>query len=90
MGVHINISGAGLLSHAPNPINGKKLIEFLVSDKAQKIYSFTNFEYPVVKNIEVPNTLKYVGNFKEDLVEISEYGRLANKAIKLADRVGWK
>ena len=90
MGVHINISGAGLLSNAPNPINGKKLIEFLASDKAQKIYSFTNFEYPVVKNIEVPNTLKYIGNFKEDSVEISEYGRLANKAIKLADRVGWK
>ena len=28
MGTHFNISGAGLLINAPNPDNGKKLIEF--------------------------------------------------------------
>ena len=43
MGVHINISGAGLLQNAPNNKNGKKLINFLLSDKAQKIYSFNKY-----------------------------------------------
>jgi iron(III) transport system substrate-binding protein len=90
MGVHINISGAGLLQNAPNHKNGKKLINFLLSDKAQKIYSFNNFEYPVVKNIEIPKLLKYLGNFKEDDIDTSEYGRLSKRAIKLADRVGWQ
>ena len=90
MGVHVTISGAGLLKNAPNSINGSRLIEFLVSDKAQRLYAFTNYEYPVVKNIEVSKNLKYLGNFKEDTIDTSEYGRLANKAIKLADRVGWK
>ena len=90
MGVHLNISGVGLLVNAPNAENGRKLIEFLASDKAQKIYAFTNFEYPVIQNIEIPESLKYLGNFKGDEINASEYGRLANKAIKLADRVGWK
>tara|TARA_B110000008_G_scaffold168474_1_gene168329 strand:- start:1957 stop:2964 length:1008 start_codon:yes stop_codon:yes gene_type:complete len=90
MGVHINISGAGLLQNAPNHKNGKKLINFLLSDKAQKIYSFNNFEYPVVKNIEIPKLLKYLGNFKDDDIDTSEYGRLSKRAIKLADRVGWQ
>ena len=90
MGVHLNISGVGLLVNAPNAENGRKLIKFLASDKAQKIYAFINFEYPVIQNIEIPESLKYLGNFKGDEINASEYGRLANKAIKLADRVGWK
>ena len=90
MGTHFNISGAGLLLNAPNPDNGKKLIEFLVSDKAQKIYAYTNFEYPVVNTIEVPNELKSLGSFEADSTNVYEYGRLSYKAIRLADRVGWK
>jgi iron(III) transport system substrate-binding protein len=90
MGTHINISGAGLLLNARNIENGKKLIEFLVSDKAQKIYTYTNFEYPVVNSVEVPIELKNLGVYKEDNINTYEYGRLSKKAIKLADRVGWK
>lgn len=90
MGTHFNISGAGLLQNAPNPSNGKKLIEFLASEKAQNIYSNNNFEYPVLENIEIPNDLKILGKYKEDSINIYEYGPLSFKAIKLADRVGWK
>ena len=90
MGTHFNISGAGLLINAPNPDNGKKLIEFLASDQGQEIYSNINFEYPVVDYIEIPDVLKKLGSFKEDSINIYEYGRLSFKAIKLADRVCWK
>ena len=90
MGTHFNISGAGLLINGPNPDNGKKLIEFLASDQGQEIYSNINFEYPVVDYIEIPNVLKKLGSFKEDSINIYEYGRLSFKAIKLADRFGWK
>ncbi len=90
MGTHFNISGAGLLINAPNPDNGKKLIEFLTSDKAQLIYAHNNFEYPVIDNIEIPENLKMLGKYEEDSTNIYEYGKLSFKAIKLADRVGWK
>jgi iron(III) transport system substrate-binding protein len=90
MATHFNISGAGLLVNAPNSDNGKKLIEFLVSEKAQKIYAYTNFEYPIDKAIDIPNELKNLGTYEEDSTNVYEYGELSYKAIRLADRVGWK
>ena len=44
----------------------------------------------LVNYIEIPYVLKKLGSFKEDSINIYEYGRLSFKAIKLADRVGWK
>jgi len=90
MGVHLNISGAGILKHSPNSNNGIKFIEFLASDEAQLIYANTNYEYPVVNKIKIPVILQGFGNYIEDNILTSEYGRLGSEAIKLADRVGWK
>ena len=90
MGTHLNISGAALLKNAPNAENAIKFIEFLVSDKAQSIYSNSNFEYPVVENIEISDILQSFGIYTEDNILTSEYGKLGAEAIKIADRVGWK
>ena len=38
-GSHVNISGMALAKHAPNKANALKLMEFLASDEAQKIYA---------------------------------------------------
>ena len=46
-GSHVNISGMALAKHAPNKANALKLMEFLASEDAQKIYATANNEYPV-------------------------------------------
>ena len=46
-GQHLNLSGAGVLKNAKNRDNAIKMLEFLVSEKAQKMYAQDNFEYPV-------------------------------------------
>ena len=51
-GSHVNISGMALAKHAPNKANAVKLMEFLASEEAQKIYAIANNEYPV--NPKVP------------------------------------
>ena len=89
MGVHLNLSGAGVMQNAPNSENAIKFIEFLASDKVQKIYSYVNFEYPVVSSIGVPNTLKVWGSFYPDDISTSAYGKNNKLAIQIADRVGW-
>ena len=38
-GSHVNISGVALTKHAPNKANAVKLMEFLASEEAQKIYA---------------------------------------------------
>ena len=35
-GVHVNISGAGILKNAPNPDNANRFLEFLLSKRVQK------------------------------------------------------
>ncbi len=51
-GVHVNVSGAGIVANADNPSRALDLIEWLSSDKAQEVYSSADKEYPV--KVDVP------------------------------------
>jgi len=89
-GVHVNVSGAGVLKTAPNPDNAVKLIEFLASDTAQKLYAEVNFEYPVKAGIELHPILKSWGDFKADPLSLNKLGENNARAVQLMDRAGWK
>jgi iron(III) transport system substrate-binding protein len=89
-GTHVNISGAGVLKAAPNRNNAVKLIEFLASDTAQKLYAEVNFEYPVKPEIELHPILQSWGAFKADTLSLSKLGENNTAAVQLMDRAGWK
>lgn len=89
-GAHVNVSGAGVVNNAPNKDNAVKLIEFLVSDAAQKIYADVNFEYPVISGIDVNPILSEWGTFKADTLALTSLGENNAAALKLMDRAGWK
>jgi len=89
-GAHINISGAGVLKSAPNKDNGIKLIEFLTSDVAQKIYADVNYEYPVKDGIETNAILGAWGDYKADDIQLGKLGEYNAAAVRLMDRAGWK
>ncbi len=89
-GTHVNISGAGVTTHAKNKDNAIKLIEFLASEDAQAWYSQVNYEYPVREGVEPSKVLAEWGNFKADNLNLSQLGDLNSKAVMLMDRAGWK
>ncbi len=89
-GTHMNVSGAGVAKHAPNKENAVKFIEYLVSEEAQKLFASSNYEYPVNPNVEVSETLKNWGTFKEDTINLSLLGENNKKAVILFDEAGWK
>lgn len=89
-GTHVNISGAGVTAHAKNRANAIKLIEFLVSPKAQELFVEANFEYPANPKASVNAVLAKWGTFKQDDINVAAAGELQAAAIKLADRVGYK
>ncbi|MBZ0070593.1 MAG: Fe(3+) ABC transporter substrate-binding protein [Gammaproteobacteria bacterium] len=89
-GVHVNVSGIGLTTAARNREQAVRLMEFLVSDEAQRWYADANQEYPVVEGIEPSDTLKAWGPFKADGINLSELGRYNADALRLMDRVGWR
>jgi iron(III) transport system substrate-binding protein len=90
-GTHVNVSGAGVLKHAPNKANAVKFMEYLASDEAQGYFASGNNEWPVVKSGVAANaTLVAMGSFKPDALPIGELAKTTVAAQKVFDRAGWK
>jgi iron(III) transport system substrate-binding protein len=88
-GTHVNISGAGVLRTAPNKEAAVRFLEHLVSPSSQAIFAQGNNEYPVVQGVELDPTLASFGEFKEDPLNASVFGRNNEAALQIMDRAGW-
>jgi iron(III) transport system substrate-binding protein len=88
-GTHVNISGIAMARYAPNSDNALKLMEFLVSREAQRIYAEDNFEYPVVADVPVSDRVKSWGELKADKLALDKIAALRKKASELVDKVGF-
>jgi iron(III) transport system substrate-binding protein len=89
-GTHVNISGAGVTTHAKNRANAIKLIEFLTSPEAQQMFADANFEYPANPQAGVNPVIARWGTFKQDDTNVAAAGQFQAAAVKLADRAGYK
>ena len=90
-GTHINISGAGVLKHAPHREAAVKFMEYLASDEAQTYFANGNNEWPAVKTVVIRNPeLESLGSFKADTLPVAELARNTVLAQKVFDRAGWK
>jgi iron(III) transport system substrate-binding protein len=90
-GTHVNISGGGMLKHAPHKQAAIKFLEYLASETAQVYFADGNNEWPVVPNVATHNpALNALGTFKADSINIATIGRNQPAAQKIFDRVGYK
>jgi len=89
-GTHVNISGAGVVKSSKNKDAATKLLEWLSSEEAQESYADANKEFPVKSGIQVGETLKGWGEFKEDLISVEKLGSLQKEAVLLAQEAGYK
>ncbi len=88
-GTHVNISGVVMAKHAPNRANAVKLMEFMVSDAAQHIFSDLNYEYPVVAEAPVPESVKSFGALRPDTLSLNDVAKHRKAASTLVDKVGF-
>ena len=90
-GTHINISGAGVLKHAPNRDAALRFMDYLASDEAQAYFANGNNEWPVVKGSVAANpTLAALGTFRPDALPMGDLAKNSVLAQKVFDRAGWK
>ena len=89
-GVHVNVSGAGVTSHAPNRQGAIQLMEWLAGDEAQAMFAGVNMEFPA--NPAVPSDPEVAGwgSFQPSTINLAKAGELQERAIKLMDRAGYK
>ncbi len=90
-GVHMNISGGGILKTAPNKDAAVKFMEYLAADEAQRYFADGNNEWPAVPGVITDNpALAALGKFKADTLAIPTLAKNAALAQKIYDRAGWK
>lgn len=88
-GVHVNISGAGVLKTAPHKDEAVKLLEWLAGPEAQELFAKLNHEFPVQPSTKTSAIVQSWGPYEATLINISKAGENQEKAIKLMDRVGY-
>lgn len=89
-GVHVNISGAGIVRHAPRPDLAARLIEWLADDGAQGDFAAVNLEFPVNGRVARAPVVAAWGNFTADETNLSVAGRRQAEAVRLMDRAGYR
>lgn len=90
-GTHMNISGGGMLKHAPHKAAAVRFLEYLASDSAQRYFADGNNEWPTVPTVRITNPeLATFGEFKQDTLPIATIGSNQALAQRIADRAGYR
>lgn len=89
MGTNVNISGMVLTKSAPDKANAIKLMEYLSSPEAQKIYADGNFEYPVNPAVQPSDIVKSWGPLTPDTMDLTEIAKNQAAAMRMVDEVGF-
>ncbi len=89
-GVHVNISGAGVVTTGKNKQEAIAFLEWLSMEKAQQIFADMNMEYPANPNVKVHSVVESWGTFKQNKNKLENAGKLQGAAIRLMDRAGYR
>ncbi len=77
------------MKNAPNRDNAMKLMEYMTSPGAQRVFADVNYEYPVRPGIAVNPLVQSFGELKADPMPLSEIAKTRAKASELVDKVGF-
>ncbi|MBK8339959.1 MAG: Fe(3+) ABC transporter substrate-binding protein [Flavobacteriales bacterium] len=88
-GTHVNVSGAGVARSAKHLPEAIALLEFLVSEEAQRLFAEGNKEYPVRPG-SLAEVLQRFGTLDPDTLDLAQLGLNNATAVKLFDRAGWR
>ncbi|MEO8651819.1 MAG: Fe(3+) ABC transporter substrate-binding protein [Hyphomicrobiaceae bacterium] len=86
-GTHVNISGMALTKHAPNKAAALKLMAYLASDEAQKLYAEGNNEYPISPHVPASALVMSWGKLVPDKLPIGNIAKYRKQASELMDKV---
>ena len=89
-GTHVNISGAGVTTHARNRAGAIRLLEYLSDVEAQHLFANTSMEFPVNAKAEAHPIVRGWGPFRQDDINVAAAGEFQAAATRLSDRVGYK
>ncbi len=88
-GTHVNISGMAMTKSAPHREDALKLMEFLTSEPAQKIYAEINHEFPLRPGVARSELVESWGSFIPDSADLSSLAANRPQALKLMEEINF-
>ena len=89
-GTHVNISGAGVMAHAPHKAAAIRFLEYMAGPEGQRILATGNHEFPAAAGAKLTPELARLGQFKRDPINVSVYGENQAAAQAIFDKGGWR
>ena len=89
-GTHVNVSGAGVTTHARNRASAIRFLEYLSTVEAQQMFANVSMEFPVHPKAEAHPIVRGWGPFRQDDINVASAGEFQAAATRLSDRVGYK
>ncbi len=88
-GVHVNVSGAGVVSTSDDKATAQRFIEWLATDGSAD-FANGNAEYPVNPKTVVREDVKPFTTFRADQGRIDDYSKMQATALIVLTDAGWK
>ncbi len=88
MGIAWNVAGIAISKHSRQHKLAEKLVEFLVSEKGQKMFAETNREYPTRKGVAATADVPAAGSYRVADVPMSALGRQRAATLDLLEAAG--
>tara|TARA_B100000886_G_scaffold335856_1_gene293665 strand:+ start:995 stop:1978 length:984 start_codon:yes stop_codon:yes gene_type:complete len=90
-GVHINVSGAGIVKNSKNKKEAVKFLEWLSSKEAQSTFAQINLEFPIRQDVGRSPLTDSWGEFTANKnFNLNLAGEYQARSIKLMNEVGYK
>lgn len=89
-GVHVNVSGGGVVRHADNAQAAVRLLEWLSAGEAQALFAGLNLEFPANPDVEPDAQVAAWGGFEPNVINVARAGELQDAAVRLMDRAGYR
>lgn len=89
-GVHVNVSGVGVVTNSKHKAEATAFLEWLSTEKAQRVFADLNMEYPANPDVPLNPTVAAWGTFKQNQRNLKNAGEFQIMAIQLMDRAGYR
>ncbi|MFO7245332.1 MAG: iron ABC transporter substrate-binding protein [Bacillota bacterium] len=87
IGALINVAGVGVLQTAPNPEAAMRLVDFLLSEEAQRYFAEQTYEYPLISGVETGAGLPPIEGLASPDIDLSDLWDLEG-TLELLREVG--
>lgn len=88
MGLVSNLTAAGVVSGAKNPAAAQALMDFLLSEEGQKLFSELNYEYPVLPGVAINPAVESMNNYRQADVNLRDATISLDNVFAIIEAVG--